>query len=53
LSNNNPRYAAELASTAAKGLDKVEPLLTQIAQDESVPALARELFAIQRGITCS
>ena len=40
-------YAAEFGITAAKGLDKIEPLLAQIAQDESVPALARDLFALQ------
>ena len=48
LSNTIRGYAAEFGITAAKGLDKVEPLLAQIAQDESLPALARELFAIQR-----
>jgi transposase len=40
-------YAAEFGITAAKGLDKLEALLAQIAQDESVPALARDLFALQ------
>src|ERR1700694_1245751 len=48
LSKPTRGYAAEFGITAAKGLDKVEPLLAQIAQDESLPALARELFAIQR-----
>lgn len=47
LSNTIRGYAAEFGITAAKGLDKIEPLLAQIAQDESVPALARELFVIQ------
>ena len=47
LSNTIRGYAAEFGITAAKGLDKVEPLLAQITQDESLPALARELFAIQ------
>jgi transposase len=47
LSNAIRGYAAEFGITAAKGLDKIEPLLAQIAQDESVPALARELFAVQ------
>jgi transposase len=47
LSNAIRGYAAEFGLTTAKGLDKVEPLLAQIAQDESLPALARELFAIQ------
>jgi transposase len=47
LSNTIRGYAAEFGITAAKGLDKVEPLLAQITQDESLPALARGLFAIQ------
>jgi transposase len=47
LSNTIRGYAAEFGITTAKGLDKIEPLLAQIAQDESVPALARELFAMQ------
>src|SRR5438067_6397683 len=47
LSNAIRGYAAEVGVTAAKGLDKIEPLLARIAQDESLPALARELFAIE------
>jgi transposase len=47
LGNMIRGYAAEFGVTAAKGLDKIEPLLAQIAQDESVPALARELFTVQ------
>jgi transposase len=47
LSNMIRGYAAEFGITAAKGLDKIEPLLAQIAQDESVPALAHDLFAQQ------
>jgi transposase len=47
LSNAIRGYAAEFGITAAKGLDKIEPLLADIAQDESVPALARGLFAVQ------
>jgi transposase len=47
LGNMIRGYAAEFGVTEAKGLDKIEPLLARIAQDESVPALARELFAIQ------
>jgi transposase len=47
LSNTIRGYAAEFGITAAKGLDKIELLLAQIAQDESVPALARDLFALQ------
>src|SRR6201987_3355830 len=49
LSNTIRGYAAEFGVTVAKGLDKIEPLLAQIARDESVPALARELFAMQGG----
>ena len=47
LSNTIRGYAAEFGITAAKGLDKIEGLLAQIAQDESVPGLARDLFAMQ------
>src|SRR5215813_6565012 len=45
LSNTIRGYAAEFGLVAAKGLDKIEPLLARIAADESLPALARELFA--------
>jgi transposase len=38
-------YAAEFGLTAAKGLDKIEPLLARIAADAQLPALAKELFA--------
>jgi transposase len=47
LSNTIRGYAAEFGITAARGLDKIEPLLAQIAQDESVPTMARDLFAMQ------
>jgi transposase len=47
LGNAIRGYAAEFGLTAAKGLDKIEPLLAQIAQDQTVPALARELLALQ------
>ena len=47
LSNAIRGYAAEFGVIAAKGLVKVEPLLAQIARDESLPALAREMFVIQ------
>lgn len=40
-------HAAEFGLVTAKGLDKIEPLLERIAQDEHVPELAREMFAIQ------
>jgi transposase len=45
LSNTIRGYAAEFGLVAAKGLDKIEPLLARIVADESLPALARELFA--------
>jgi transposase len=47
LSNAIRGYAAEFGITTAKGLDKIEPLLAQIAEDAILPALARELFALQ------
>jgi transposase len=47
LSNAIRGYAAEFGVTAAKGLDKIEPLLARIAQDDSLPALVREMFALQ------
>ena len=37
--------AAELGLIAAQGLDKIEPLLMRIAENETLPALAREVFA--------
>jgi transposase len=47
LGNAIRGYAAEFGLIAAKGLDKLEPLMARIAADESLPALARELFAVQ------
>jgi transposase len=47
LSNVIRGYAAEFGLIAAKGADKIEPLLARIAQDENLPNLARELFAVQ------
>src|SRR5258708_1445865 len=47
LSNAIRGYAAEVGLTAAKGLDKIEPLLAQIAQDETVPESACQLFSFQ------
>jgi transposase len=47
LGNAIRGYAAEFGLTAAKGLDKIEPLLAQIAQDETLPEMARELLAFQ------
>jgi transposase len=48
LSNAIRGYAAEFGLIAPKGLDKIEPLLARITQDESLPALAQELFAVKR-----
>ena len=45
LSNSIRGYAAEFGLAAAKGLDKIEPLLERLAMDRTVPALAQELFA--------
>lgn len=47
LSNAIRGYAAEFGFTAAKGMASLDPLLERIQADESVPDLARELFAIQ------
>lgn len=46
LSNSIRGHAAEFGLVAAKGMSKVEPLLARIAADESLPALARETFAV-------
>ena len=43
LSNTIRGYAAEFGLTAAKGLDKIEPLLARIAA-AALPELAKELF---------
>jgi transposase len=45
LSNTIRSHAAEFGLVAAKGLDKIEPLLLRIAQGDSLPALAKEMFA--------
>ena len=44
VSNAIRGYAAEFGLVAAKGLDKIEPLLLRIAADGKVPALAKALF---------
>lgn len=46
LSNAIRGLAAEFGVTAAAGLCRIEPLLDTIAADQSLPALARELFAL-------
>jgi transposase len=47
LANAIRGYAAEFGLTAAKGRAHLVPLLERIKADESLPVLARELFAIQ------
>lgn len=47
LANAIRGYAAEFGLTAAKGRAHLDPLLERIQADESLPALARELFAAQ------
>src|SRR5712691_4817270 len=47
LSNAIRGYAGEFGLTAAKGKAHLTPLLERIHADESLPALARELFATQ------
>src|ERR1700674_5054536 len=47
LTNAIRGYAAEFGFTAAKGKAHLAPLLERIHADESLPALARELFAAQ------
>jgi transposase len=46
LSNAIRGYAAEFGVVAARGLDKIEPLLARIADDPALPDLAKELFAL-------
>src|SRR5580693_7237221 len=47
LSNAIRGYAAEFGFAAARGMAHIDPLLDRIQADESVPVLARELFAAQ------
>jgi len=47
LTNAIRGYAGEFGLTAAKGKAHLDPLLERIRADESLPALARELFAAQ------
>ena len=46
LSNSIRGHAAEFGLTAAKGLSRIEPLLGRVASDDSLPVLAREMFAV-------
>ena len=45
LSNAIRGHATEFGLVAPRGLDKIEPLLAEIAADRRLPELARELFA--------
>jgi transposase len=47
LANAIRGYGAEFGLTAAKGKAHLVPLLAHLQTNESLPALARELFAIQ------
>jgi transposase len=47
LTNAIRGYAAEFGLIAARGMTHLDPLLERIQADETLPALARELFAIQ------
>jgi transposase len=47
LANAIRGHAAEFGLTAAKGMAHLVPLLERIQADESLPALARELFAAE------
>jgi len=46
LGNTIRGYASEFGLIAPKGLDKLEELLSRIAQDETLPALAQEMFTV-------
>jgi transposase len=48
LANAIRGYACEFGLSAAKGMAHVLPLLERIAADETLPTLARDLFALQR-----
>ncbi len=47
LANAIRGYAAEFGLTAARGMANLVPLLDRIQADETLPTLARELFALQ------
>ena len=47
VSNMIRGHAAEFGITVPQGLNQIVPLLARLAQDESVPELARDLFALQ------
>lgn len=45
LANAIRGYAAEFGLVARKGLSEIRPLLARIEADDSIPALAKEMFA--------
>jgi transposase len=47
LANAIRGYAGEFGLVAAKGQSQIEPLLLRLAEDETLPELARELFGEQ------
>jgi transposase len=47
LANAIRGYAAEFGLVAARGRARIEPLLSRLQADQTIPALARELFAEQ------
>jgi transposase len=47
LANAIRGYAAEFGLSAAQGVCRIESLLERIAADETLPALARDLLALQ------
>jgi len=49
ISNQIRGYAAEFGHVAAKGLSRIEALLAELADDGSLPSLAKEMFAVLDG----
>jgi len=49
VSNQIRGYAAEFGLVAAKGLARIETLLAELAEDASLPSLAKELFVVLAG----
>jgi transposase len=43
LTNSIRGHATEFGLVAARGLDKIEPLLNRIANDDALPTLARDV----------
>jgi transposase len=46
VANSIRGYAAEFGLVAAKGLDKIEPLLERIMADATLPELAKQMFGL-------